>query len=52
MSKAKAKHVVSRTTLTDSLNRKFCVITYDDGSKETKIERKNKKQGVDSSTTY
>ena len=30
---SKSKKVVSRTLITDFLKRKFCIITYDDGSK-------------------
>ncbi|HKQ22563.1 MAG TPA: hypothetical protein VJS91_11020 [Nitrososphaeraceae archaeon] len=32
---SKSKRIVSRTSLIDSLKRKFCIITYEDGSKET-----------------
>ncbi|MDP9490122.1 MAG: hypothetical protein M3P28_08005 [Thermoproteota archaeon] len=37
-----SKKVVSRTPITDFLNRKFCIITYDDGSKEQYLKGKMK----------
>ena len=41
---SKSKKVVSRIPITDSLNRKFSIITYDDGSKETVFEGKYKRE--------
>ncbi|HEX6379045.1 MAG TPA: hypothetical protein VFZ60_08215 [Nitrososphaeraceae archaeon] len=41
---SKSKKVVSRTPITDFLKRKFCIITYDDGSKETIFEGKNERE--------
>jgi len=38
---SESKRVASRTTITDYLKRKFCIIIYDDGSKETMFKGEN-----------